>query len=407
MFKRFIASLMCASIIICSLPMASNASLFKDYRNMDGRFSEVYSKSTWEKIGPVFWGIVAGVATYITAGTGTVAAAGPFARWIGGLIGSLSGLHGIAAINAGLASIGFGSVASGGLGVLGGVAILNGMGDILLGYVLDTVNSAVMPGNKTHEFLDVIKLKMFYDNVCDQVEDDLDDLKDELGKDVDKINNNKVEYLLNSVEDKLRAHLYFNSKVDSTTAYDYLLLGIINYNNEDFESAKQNFYSSKRFFDAKKSSVADYGLSLIALTEDDQKTAIDYLRHIIRNEPKAIPPYVVLAQIYIDNEDYYTALGTLQSGLEDADDDDYSMNLMMASVHFKMENYYDAIKFYKEALSNISINELEASCKLNIAICYKKLRNYKEALNWLDDAVSEVDDDTHLTAQIKEIYNNS
>ena len=63
--------------------------------------------------------ILAGLAIFFTGGT-----ASPIVLGIGSWIGGMAGLTGIAATNYGLALIGFGSLATGGLGIAGGVAIL-------------------------------------------------------------------------------------------------------------------------------------------------------------------------------------------------------------------------------------------------------------------------------------------
>jgi len=64
------------------------------------------------------------IATAAILATGAYVAAPA----IGGFVGGLTGLHGIAAVNHGLALLGGGSLASGGLGMAGGTAVISGLG---------------------------------------------------------------------------------------------------------------------------------------------------------------------------------------------------------------------------------------------------------------------------------------
>ncbi len=63
--------------------------------------------------------VLAGGAVLLTGGT-----ASPLVAGIGSWVGSMMGLSGAAATSAGLATLGFGSLASGGLGMVGGTAVV-------------------------------------------------------------------------------------------------------------------------------------------------------------------------------------------------------------------------------------------------------------------------------------------
>ena len=69
--------------------------------------------------------------------------------------------------------------------------------------------------------------------------------------------------------------------------------------------------------------------------------------------------------------------------------------------------YKAAIPYYREALSNMTINEYEALYKLNIALCYKKLNDHKNGQYWLDDAISEVKDNEAMVAELRRQYDNN
>lgn len=72
----------------------------------------------------------AGVAAVAAVAVPAAAAAAPI---VGGALGVAMGLSGAAATSAGLATVGFGSLASGGFGMAGGAAVVTGLGGMLGG----------------------------------------------------------------------------------------------------------------------------------------------------------------------------------------------------------------------------------------------------------------------------------
>ena len=91
-----------------------------------GTFESFYSAGGlgfWGWTGIIVGTVAIGVATFMTFG-GTAAAAPTWMATVGSWIGSSVGLSGAAAANFGLALLGGGTVAAGGLGIAGGVAVL-------------------------------------------------------------------------------------------------------------------------------------------------------------------------------------------------------------------------------------------------------------------------------------------
>jgi len=128
----FLSMLLAITICLCPDPsVASEVATFQSF----------YHESS-----TLNWGITAvaaiavGSAIYFSAGTAT-----PFIASLGTSIGQLFGYSGIAATNYGLALLGGGSIASGGMGITGGVAVLAaalsfGSGvasDAVVGYATD------------------------------------------------------------------------------------------------------------------------------------------------------------------------------------------------------------------------------------------------------------------------------
>ncbi|MDR1979352.1 MAG: tetratricopeptide repeat protein [Synergistaceae bacterium] len=403
--RRAIAFILVVIFIFGAFPLPAHGWNWpwskEDTKNVDVRFSTIYPKSFLQStVGKVtlYAGsiILVGAITYFTAGTGTAAAAGPIATYIGGTIGGLTGLSGIAAVNAGLAFLGGGSIASGGLGILGGITMLNVVGDFALSVALHKLWSA-MPKNSS---LEMIKLRMFYDKVSPVAREDLKDLRKALaGEEADL---EKVDFFLKRVGKKLTEEV--SKASDAATAYNYLLLAIIQYNHLDLLSCRNSVNKARQFVDPKRSSLLDYIEALLDLGEGKKAKSVELLFKITLQEPEAIPPYIILAQIDQDNKRYKNAFETLKRGLSESDKKDCTMNWMAGNCLYEMKEYEKAIPYYRAALANMTINEMEAMYKLNIAKCYKKLGDGQNGTKWLEDAIGEVRKNKTMVAELRREY---
>ena len=67
-------------------------------------------------------------------------------------------------------------------------------------------------------------------------------------------------------------------------------------------------------------------------------------------------------------------------------------------------HYEEVIKYYRKALSNMTINEYEALYKLNIARCYKRMGRAEDGKYWLEDAIAEVDDRVEMVSDLRRQY---
>ena len=103
-------------IFFLILIVFQNFSFAGEYATFESFYIE---SSTLGWVLSAIFAILAGLAIFFTGGV-----ASPIVVGIGSWIGGMAGLTGIAATNYGLALIGFGSLATGGLGIAGGVAIL-------------------------------------------------------------------------------------------------------------------------------------------------------------------------------------------------------------------------------------------------------------------------------------------
>lgn len=402
-FSVFLIVLMIA-VVPCQDALAFSL-LKKDFHNLDGNFKTVYPEPFMKtKTGMIMIyvgsAILVGAITYCTAGTGTAAAAGPIATWVGSALGSLHGLGGIAAVNWGLAMLGGGAISSGGLGVLGGITILNMIGDVALAVALDKSLEKLPHSSSEHDFMRVIKVKMLFDHTNPEVGKIQKEIKRVL-KDETMING--AQGLISDLEDALLS--LSAGEVTKTTGYDLLQLAIIKFNNNDFEGAQDYLNRARGFFNSSKTGTLDYLQALIHLSNGSDSIAEGVLNKAVEKDPEAIPPYVVLAQIYHDNGDHGMAISTLKRALEMTDDKDFSLNWMAANFLYEKELYGEAIDFFENALGSVSLDQLEALCKLGIAKCYSKMDRYKEAEKWHKAAVKEVGKNVYLKDEIEKEYN--
>jgi tetratricopeptide (TPR) repeat protein len=368
-----------------------------------GTFDNIYPASFLEtKTGKasliVGSAIVVGTITYFTAGTGTAASAGPIATWVGTKIGMLSGLSGIAATNSGLAILGGGAVANGGLGVLGGISVLNALGDLALAFAIEKSSESI---DKPYEKYTMLKLKIpkrgnkEVRKIIDKLNDKIE-LFNELQVDpgVFRLTANKYH------RDALKILMHINDSKE-TAGYDYLLKAVLEFNMMKYHEASQTLFKCDSYF--KNPSVIYYMRSLLSLVNGDYDNAKINVSSAIAIDEEAILPYILYVQILIDTNNFELANAIAEAGLSKADDENFTLSLLAGNInYFELKRYENAIEHYRNALSNISVNEFESECKLMIAKSYRKLGDTKIAQKWLQKALSEVNDNPPYRRQITE-----
>lgn len=396
--KRAFSIVLIAVILAISIPVNSMAEKY------DFQFEDVYQKPWYKSKYALYGGAIAGAIavgaiTYFTAGTGTAASAGPLATWIGSVLGGLKGLSGIAATNAGLAMIGGGSVAGGGLGILGGVAILSGVGDLAVTIALEQA-MGFMPQNKIGQPFTAIPLPTkvgtsYYRNKVDEIADLSEDPVE---------NSQKIANLM-----KLLANSSFTT-VDKKNRFDILISAVASFNIHEFMDAKEKIFLLNRYAESGKNGFLEYVLGRIDIAEDDStvniNSAMQSFELCIKHDKEAIPPYLELAQLYLDQNNRPSAASILMQARKDADDENFAVNYFLASIFFNQKDYDRALDMYEEALSDITINSYEAECKAYIAICYKRMGDYKAYKKWRENAFSEVKDSKENISYISKLFND-
>jgi len=366
MFKKTIISIS----FICVLNL--QAGFFsKDKATFDALYPTPFYKTTSGKViigGAV---LVGGTAAVIFTGG---AAAVPGATSLGAL-----------------ATLGGGTVASGGFGMAGGAMVVGVTTDATLMGL-----ASFIPENNYKGKYTTIKIPL-----------------PEVGskkvlKIYDLINDSKEKYLDGDISQSTYENIIYNyynnilNIIDKNNAYDLINKAIIEFNLGKYDESLKSINKAEKYFKIK--SYIYYHKALLALAmENNTDKAIQLLKKSLSEEDDKLKPYILLIQIYIDTNQNSKALIVAKHGLENFDDDSFELNWLAGNLEFKLQNYKNAIHYYRDALSNITINKMEAECKVNIANSYYKLYNYKKANSWYKDALSEVRS-TPYTENIIKMY---
>ena len=389
--------------------------------NKDLSFRTIYPVPFWSSTtGQVlkYTGIAAvvGVITYFTVGAGAMSAAVALTEAatpsLAGLLWSL--LTGNITVVIDIATfvwnyVAVKSIIGGTFAIIAGITALCAVGDLAIAgaihLALDYAVDQVPTGTHQNE-LDLIKPAVFYGLTSDVVKDDLKELKSALkdfSKKPEKTQAQNIVSLMEKIDNRLSTSERYKN-ADDTTAYNYLLMAIIRYDLEKFESAKEALNQARKYTAPDKTSVLDYIDALLALQNNDERKAIQLLQHISAGEPKVAVPYIVLAQIYTKHQNYDEAFRALDRGIKNSKEEKCVMNWMAGNCLYNLERYEEAIPYCKTALSNMQINEYEAIYKLCIAKCYRKMDDTKNGIYWLNDAVSEVKDNREMVQELERQY---
>jgi len=368
------------------------------------RFKDIYPKPFFEttafKIGEVAaTAVVTGVITYVTAGSGAVSA-GPISKVVGSFIGRLvGGYHGIAGTSYGLAFLGGGAVSQGGLGIAGGVAVINTLGDlgvsISLNYTLSKLNEDLTKYSLIKLDIPTIgskevkkQVKIYLSN-----KKKLDDIKSmDSFEEVNKLYNNYYNLILNECNGNLN------------NPENQLVKAIILYNNTDYDKSEEILNSILQLYENK--AFIYYMKSLIFLTKGDYSNAEKNLIASLVNDSDDIRPYLLLSQVYLDSENYTQSLKIIDEGLDTADNDDFALLSMAGNISYRISNYDQAIKYLKRAIKNVNVDEYQAQAQVLISYAYFKLGDLVNSKKWIKKATEKLYDngDLEYSNKIMEDY---
>jgi Flp pilus assembly protein TadD len=332
------------------------------------------------------WGSIAAASVVVAIATvSSGGAAGvPGATWIGSLIGGVMGTT----WTAGLAALGGGALTAGGFGMAGGAVVIATMTDLSLAVLIDQATSIVSVNEKEGKNFSTIKISIpKWKYGSKKVLLNLENIYDLQEKMVDeKIDRSQyARDLTNYMSDALRNINITESK------YDAINGAILAYDLGKFEKAEEYLSIAQSYF-PKNSSFISYMKALVYLSNNDLNNALLELNKAIAIEPEALNPYLLKINILLDQNNLSEALRVVKEGLKGYDDDSFQLNYLGGMISLKKGYFLDAIDYFKDALSNTTINPIEAECKMSIAIAYKKLYRYEDAEEWYEDAIEEIED---------------
>lgn len=408
MKKIALSSTLSALLLITSVPSVLQAEWYNPLSWFDKKVE--YKPVTFERVYPVpfyktglfEWGsiIVASVAVaVVTVGTGGLGAV-PGATWIGSMLGGLMGTTWAG----GLAALGGGALAAGGLGMAGGAVVVATVTDLSLAVLIDQAASVIPKTKGEGMSFSTIKVSIpKWEEGSEGVVKNLNNIHELQDKLMDGDISKEVytQNLRNYIEDAL-------NKIDIySNAYDAINGMILAYDIGRFQQAEKYVEYAKTHLPV-ESSMVYYMEALLLLSNNQTSKALSKLNLAIIDEKDTLNPYLLKINIQMDSNDLYGALQTVQSGLNNYDDDNFQLNYLGGMISYKRGFYKDAIDYFKEALSNITINNVEAECKARIALSYKKLNEYEKANEWFKEALEEVSGKEYkkYREQIEKIFRN-
>lgn len=343
-------------------------------------FESFYVEST--SIGWIFVAIAAAiagvVAWFVTVGTAT-----PVVLGIGTWIGNMAGLSGIAATNYGLALIGGGSIATGGLGMAGGVTILTlaltFSTEVVIDYsVTNVVNSysysKFVENSKNLATLPIPQNK----DGSDEHERIIENLKN-------KINIEK-ETLFSNENQKILSEELKNNKLKNNDIKDLALLSYLYFSTTDYLNAKKIAFKSIELAREEKikRTLPAFIFAISSLYDEKfnfENLTKNYFRYSILAEPenKLIP---LMVSMYLDrilyrmNDNLDLNSKTMDSikeiALEIKDEDLKNQSLVVI-----MMRYIIKIKLEQQKILSLSKSE-------NI-----KIKNDKKTLEIVKQSLKE------------------
>jgi len=381
---------------------------------IDGSFADIYPKPFFRTTSGKFVliggsAVLVGAIAYFTAGTG-LASAGPIATWVGTHVGMATGV-GSGATAAGLAVLGGGTIASGGLGIAGGLAVIAAISDVGLMIALDQAADSFPPdlssSTEKYRLLKIPVPKKASDRVLTHFE-----MAEELLEEMEEMTSIQPEYAQKATEirnhyNSALTHLQNIDPNSDDAGYDYIARAVLEYNFMEYEKALLSISEAMKY--TKNKSFCGYMLSLIRLTRgDDQalKFAAKLLDQVSKDDPSAIQPVILQTIVHMDSNEPTTALNKALNGLDQVGDN-FELNWRAAEIaFFNVNKYQISAELYEEALSNVTQNEMEAHCKMMIALSYERLNKRKKALKWYQKAIAEIDDKPDQVTKMSQLWNN-
>jgi len=349
--KNHTIILLFIALLVLLFPLYSHAEEYATFES----FYKNSSSIGW--LIAVFLALVAAAVIYFTGGT-----ASPIVISIGTWIGNMMGLSGIAATNAGLALLGGGSLASGGFGIIGGVAVLTAALSFGTDVVIDfTAGNAIAE----YQYSKFIEQSKTMTTIPIPVNDEgpnsykaaikiLDDNINSEEPIFSNYNQNIIEKALQTLKETDDSRLFSEAIESGENSQKESLYAILYFLLNEYEPAKEHALSAIVLARERKSrrTLPAFIFAASSLYEENynfQTVTEDYFRYSILAEPDN-PIIPLLFSIYLDrmmyrfNDGFLSASSlqlisniAIEESLRDKKAINYSIILARYFIRLKLE----------------------------------------------------------------------
>lgn len=366
------------------------------YASEYATFESFYKESS--VIGWILAGVVAlilGAVIIITGGT-----ASPIVASTGAWIGGMMGFSGAVATNAGLALLGGGSIASGGFGMLGGVAVLTAAlsfsTEVVFDYTVSKTISEYKYSQLAKESENMLTLPLpinnsgtdAYEEVLEKFEDYIDKKKSIYSSP----NQELISYGINFLEFYMD-DIDINESVQNDT-----LLSLLYFISNDYKNA--NKYAESAIQSARKVEIKRTLPAFIYATSalydrsfDFNRITSDYFRYAIIAEPDN-PLTPLLFSIYLDRMTLRFDDGFLDgrsfervfSIMKEEDIKKYRVQ----NYTIIMSKYFMRIKLEQQKITSLTSkdNKTIKNSKKTLDAVAQSLKQYRILLDGADNAMN-------------------
>jgi tetratricopeptide (TPR) repeat protein len=375
---------------------------------VEGGFADLYPQplsttATGKKLLGGGSSLLSGALAWMTGG-GLVAvgATGPLADWIGSRLGSLADEVTSGAPTTRASILGGDTLASGGFGLAGVAAVLASVSDVGVGMAIRPEQGNPVAARAGDSKFGQMKLALPKKGnpAVVRLFVKAEQLRDEL--EAKRLKPESYAALVRELYDEALGRLQEIDPASEYAGYDYLNLAVLRYNFMQFAATREALEQARPY--VQNTAFIDYVQALLELVAGGAERALPHLNAAIAAEPTAMAPYVLLTIVHMDQGKPHKALLVAEQGLE-ATGDRFELLWRAAELsHHNLREYERAIAYYKRALEQVSTGEMQAQCRIMIALGYKHIGDLKSAATWKQEALAAVANNSDAVRTIEETY---
>ena len=378
------------SVIIFNLVFFSSLALAD---TIDASFSGVYPKGFFETTAGNYviitsTTIVAAVATFYfspAAGSAILAKAPLWMTTVASTVGQIAG-YGSGATAAGLAILGGGTIANGGFGMAGGVAVLEFVSDLGSGILVDRAYSLMDTKSDKTFLCDTLAFPASLELPPigrEQIKYYAKELKiHEIKGDV---SSNQYKSTRQALERELESVNYNTKKVDLESI---IVRAVYNFNNSTKDS-DQVLHKDISFLrkNSSNSGFLDFMEGIANFQRSQTSNGVTLLKKAINSDSRELKPYYWLIVHYRDNGEFSKALELANLGINNLSKQRFPLYWEAAKLYYRTKQYSLAAQRFEDAFNDIDDPDVKAEAAHMIAVSHWNLGDYPQANKWHDDSI--------------------